>query len=114
MIMNGSKKPQRMRKAKGTAPKHKLVKAMSAHLSEKLAAELKTRSMPVRKNDIVKIMRGEFAGRDGKVIRVDTQAHRIYVEKVIRKKSNGEEFEVAIDPSKVMLVDLESKDKRRL
>jgi len=109
-----TKKPQKVRKIRGTMAKHKAVKAMGAHLSEKLSTELKKRSLPIRKNDIVKVMRGEFKGKDGKVLRVNTQTHRIYVEKLIRKKSNGEEFEVAIDPSKVMIVDLDKSDKKRL
>lgn len=109
-----SYKPKKMRKRNFTAPKHKKGKMLSSHLSEKLSTELKCRSMPVRKNDIVKIVRGEFKGREGKIIRVNLETHRIFIEKVVRKKSNGEEFEVAIDPSKVILVDLDKSDKKRL
>ncbi|HNV01307.1 MAG TPA: 50S ribosomal protein L24 [archaeon] len=112
--MNATKRPGKARKYTFTAPKHKKAKALAAHLSEKLSAELKTRSLPVRKKDIVKIVRGEFKGKDGKVIRVDPENHKIFIEKIVRKKSNGTEFEVAIDPSKVILMDLDKSDKKRI
>ncbi len=113
-MVKKSYKPKKMRKRNFTAPKHKKSKMLSSHLSEKLSTELKCRSLAVRKNDIVKLIRGEFKGKEGKILRVDLEGHKIFVEKVIRKKSNGEEFEVAIDPSKVILVDLDKSDKRRL
>jgi large subunit ribosomal protein L24 len=112
--MSTTMKPKKVRKNAITAPKHKKAKALAAHLSEKLSKELKRRSLPVRKKDIVKIVRGEFKGKEGKVIRVDHESHRIFIEKVVRKKSNGTEFEVAIDPSKVILMDLDKSDKKRL
>jgi large subunit ribosomal protein L24 len=112
--MTASYKPKKMRKSAFTAPKHKKQKALAAHLSEKLATELKCRSLPVRKNDIVKIVRGEFKGKEGKITSVAVEEHKIYVEKIVRKKSNGEEFEVAIDPSNTILVDLDKTDKKRL
>lgn len=112
--MKASYKPKKMRKSNFTAPKHKKGKALSAHLSEKLSTELKKRALPVRKNDIVRVVRGEFKGKEGKILRVNVEEHKIFIEKVVRKKSNGEEFEVAIDPSKVTLVDLDKTDKKRL
>ncbi len=80
-----SYKPKKMRKRAFTASKHKKQKSFAAHLSEKLSTELKTRSMPVRKNDIVKVVRGEFKGREGKIIKVDIESHKVYIEKVVRK-----------------------------
>ena len=112
--MKVTKKPGKSRKYAYTAPKHKKAKALAAHLSEKLSKEVKKRSLPVRKKDIVKIVRGEFKGKDGKVIKVDHKNHKIFVDKIVRKKSNGTEYEVAIDPSNVIIMDLDNTDKKRI
>lgn len=113
-MTTASYKPKKMRKRMFTAPMHKKQKALSAHLSEKLATEQKCRSLPVRKSDIVKIVRGEFKGREGKITSVDVNEHKVFIEKIVRKKSNGEEYEIGIDPSNTIIMDLDKSDKRRL
>ncbi len=111
--MNSSK-PRKTRKNAFTAPIQKKAKTLAGHLSERLRKELKTRSIPLRKNDVVKIVRGSFKGSEGKIIKLDRKNGKIFVEKVIRKKSDGTEFDVAIDPSKVIVRELETSDKKRL
>jgi len=93
---------------------HKKAKAIASHLSEKLASELGTRSLPVRKNDVVKVMRGDNKGKEGKVTLVDRVKAKITVEKVMRKKSDGSEIPVMIDASKVMITELDRTDRMRL
>jgi large subunit ribosomal protein L24 len=109
-----SSKPRKTRKRALQAPMHKKVKALAGHLSERLRKEIGKRSVPLRKNDIIKIVRGSFKGKEGKIIRINRKKGKIFVEKVIRKKSDGTEFEVAIDPSKIIVRDLDKSDKKRL
>jgi large subunit ribosomal protein L24 len=109
-----SSKPKVTRKNAFTTPMHKKAKAVAGHLSERLRKELGTRSIPLRKNDVVKIVRGSFKGKEGKITKINRIIGKIFVEKMIRKKSDGTEFEVAIDPSKIIVRELETSDKKRL
>ncbi len=109
-----SKKPRKQRKALYEAPLHKRQKLVSAHLSKELREKFGKRSLPVRKGDEVKIMRGEFKGRTGKVREVDLKKLRIYVEGITRRKSTGEEVHVPIHPSNVMIINADMSDKMRV
>lgn len=93
---------------------HKRAKKIAAHLSEKLSKEIGKKSLPIRKGDVVKVMRGEFKGKEGKVSQVERAKLKIFIEKVIRKKSDGSEMQVKIDPSNVVIVEIEKSDKKRL
>ncbi len=106
--------PRKQRRALYKAPLHVRQKLMSATLSKELRKETGYRSLPVRKGDTVVIMRGKFRGHTGKVIKVDLKRLRIYVEGANIKKVNGEEVPYPIHPSKVMIVELDRSDERRL
>ncbi|HIQ50220.1 MAG TPA: 50S ribosomal protein L24 [Nanoarchaeota archaeon] len=109
-----SKQPRKQRKALYEAPLHKRQKLMSAHLSKELREKFGRRSLPVRKGDEVKILRGEFKGRIGKVVKVDLKKLRVYIEGITRKKSTGEEVKVPIHPSNLMIIKADMSDKMRL
>ena len=47
------------------------------------------RSIPVRKEDEVRIVRGTFKGKEGKVVQVYRKKWVIHVDKVTRDKVNG-------------------------
>lgn len=107
-------KPRKSRKNAFTAPKHIKSKSIAGHLSERLRKELGKRSIPLKKGDIVKIVRGNFKGKEGKITKVNRETKKIFIEKIIRKKSDGTEFEVAIDPSKIIVRDIDTSDKKRI
>lgn len=108
-----SKKPSKMRKAQYEQEMHTAAKAVRSHLVEKLAKELNKRAISVRKGDTVKIMRGEFTGKEGKVTEVDRAKKKVLIEKIIKKKSNGQERQVPIDASKVLITDIDRTDRKR-
>ena len=62
---------------------------MSARLSKELTGKHKCRSVPIRKGDEVKIVRGNFKTKSGKVTTVYRKKWCIYVEKISKDKSNG-------------------------
>ena len=62
---------------------------MSCHMSKDLKTKYEVRSIPVRKGDVVKIMRGSFKTREGKVQTVYRKKWCIHVEKVTKEKTNG-------------------------
>lgn len=109
-----SKKPRKQRKFLYNAPKHLRRKIMSAHLSKELRKQYKRRSFPIRKGDEVRIMRGEFKGKSGKVVKVDTKNYRVYVEGIKKKRTVGTEYLVPIHPSKLEIIKLNLEDKKRL
>ena len=50
---------------------------------------LQVRSMPVRKDDEVTVVRGTFKGREGKVVQVWRKKYVIHIERITREKANG-------------------------
>ena len=66
-----SKQPRKQRKYLRNAPLHIRQKLIHANLSKELREETGKRSLPVRKGDEMKVLRGKFKGQTGKVIRVD-------------------------------------------
>jgi len=108
-----SKKPKKQRKALFRAPLHKRRKVMSAPLSPELRAKYGRRSFPIRKGDTVLVMRGDYAGYEGKVVKVDLKKYRIHVEGITRRKADGTVIYIPIHPSKVMITKLDLSDPRR-
>ena len=108
-----SKKPNKQRKYRSNAPLHIRGKFMHAHLSKELRDKYKKRSVRVRKGDSVKIVRGNFKGKVGKVERVDLKNLKIFVSGVDLTKSDGTKKQIPIDPSNVVLTELNIEDKKR-
>lgn len=108
-----STQPRKQRKYRYNAPLHLRHRMLAAHLHKSLRKELGKRSLPVREGDEVEIMRGKFRKRRGKVSGVDTKGLKVYVENIKRKKVSGQEVQVPIDPSNVMITKIESEDKER-
>lgn len=113
MVLTESKQPEKQRKALYTTPLHKRQKLVAALLSKELRKEHNRRSLPVRKGDTVKVMRGDFKGHSGKVIEVNLESRRIKIEGVTVRKSDGSERFYPLPPSNVMLTKLELKDEQR-
>ncbi len=113
MALTSSHKPSKQRKAFFNAPLHIRHKFMSAPLSPDLREKYGIRNLPVRKGDTVKVMRGKWAGHEGKVVRVDLKHIRIFIEGVQFKKPDGTPVYYPIHPSKVMIVKLDLSDPMR-
>lgn len=114
MALTKSIKPGKQRKALYEMPLHLRRKLLSAPLSDELVEKYGVKTLPVRKGDTVRVMRGEFAGHEGKVVRVDLKRIRIFVEGVQRKKADGTPVWVPIHPSKVMIIKLDLSDNWRM
>eukprot|EP00418_Pyrodinium_bahamense_P077960 CAMPEP_0179050358 /NCGR_PEP_ID=MMETSP0796-20121207/20684_1 /TAXON_ID=73915 /ORGANISM="Pyrodinium bahamense, Strain pbaha01" /LENGTH=87 /DNA_ID=CAMNT_0020746857 /DNA_START=112 /DNA_END=372 /DNA_ORIENTATION=- len=72
------------RKAHFTAGSCTRRKLMSAPLSKDLRTKYSVRSLPIRRDDEVMIMRGHYHDREGKVTQVYRKKWRIHVERVTR------------------------------
>lgn len=108
-----SKQPRKQRKYRYDAPLHRRHKMVAGHLSKELKGKYNRRSLPIRKGDRVKVVRGQYEGIEGEVLRVDLRKYRIYMEGVSVKKTDGTDVERPIDPSNVMITDLFLEDKER-
>jgi large subunit ribosomal protein L24 len=71
------------------------------------------KSLPVRKGDTVKVVRGDFTGIEGKVTEVNANNGRIYLEGVTREKVSGATTKVSVHASKVVIKNLNLDDKWR-
>lgn len=108
-----SKKPGKKRKKLYEGPSHGRRKNFSANLSPELREKYGTSSIPAIRDDTVTIVRGDFAGMEGKVARLDSKNYRIYVEGVTREKVDGSTILVPVHPSKVEIKRLKLDDKWR-
>lgn len=109
-----SKQPRKQRKYGYNAPNHIRRKFMSAALSKDLRTKYGRRSLEVRKQDEVKIMRGKFANKTGKITEVSLKKERIAVENIQITKRDGTKVNVWMHPSNVMIMNITSDDKKRL
>ena len=108
-----SHKPSKQRKFLYNAPLHLRGKIMSAPLSKDLREKYGMRSLPIRKGDTVRVVRGDFKGAEGEVILVDREKYRIAIKGLTRRKVDGTEIPIKIHPSKVIIVKLNLKDEKR-
>ena len=103
------------RKAHFSAPSSLRRILMSAPLSTDLRQKYNVRSMPIRKDDEVQVVRGTYKGREGKVVQVYRRKWVIHIERITREKVNGSTVNVGINPSKVVITKLRlDKDRKSL
>jgi large subunit ribosomal protein L26e len=86
---------------------------MSANLSKELQARHGVRSMPIRKDDEVMVVRGIHKSREGKVITCFRKKFVVHVERITRDKVNGAQVPVGLQPSNLVITKLKlDKDRK--
>jgi large subunit ribosomal protein L24 len=115
MALTTSTKANKQRKARANAPLHMRKRMVAAHLSSALMSEYNVRSLPVRKGDTVKLLRGakDFKASEAKVASVDLKSCKIIVENVTIPKADGTQKPRPVDPSDVLLTKLDLSDPWR-
>lgn len=63
--------------------------AAAAALTAAAALAAQVRSVPIRKDDEVSVVRGTYKGREGKVVQVYRKKWVIHIERITREKVNG-------------------------
>ena len=94
-------------------PKHVLDSRICSSLSDDLRKQYGRRSARVVKGDTVKVMRGEYAGIEGKVEKVTTERGTLAIEGVQREKIKGGNVKVQIHASDVTITSFNLQDKYR-
>ncbi len=110
---NASKKPSKQRKYVYNSPLHIVRRIMSSHLSKELRIKYKKRSFPIRKGDTIKVMTGQFKGKIGKITIVDRRNKKVQVENVNLIKRDGTKLPYSINPSNLIITELDLDDKLR-
>merc|ERR1712070_867025 len=97
---------RKSRKAHFSAPSSVRRVIMSAPLSKELREKHGVRSIPIRKDDEITVVRGSNKGREGKVSSVYRLKYCLHVNGIVREKSNGQSVPIPIAPSKVVITKL--------
>ena len=108
-----SEQPRKQRKSQAQAPLHRRHKALRATLSEELRDEYDTRNTRVNTGDTVEVLRGDHAGTEGEVLRVDLVDEVVHVEEVTVEKADGEEVAYPLDASNLRITSIDLDDDRR-
>lgn len=109
----GSSQPRKQRKYAANAPLHKKREMLSANLSKDLRSKQGTRNVVLRTGDKVKIMRGKFKGKVGKVTSIMTKMLKIYIEGIQTTKQDGSKVDVPLKASNLQIIELNADDKKR-
>ena len=109
-----SKQPRKQRKALYNAPAHARGKNLSASLSKDLREKVGTRTLPVKAGDKVRVVRGDFKGHEGEVLTVDYGSYKVTIEEVTLSKPDGTATFLPVDPSNLVIIDVDLKDNRRI
>jgi len=108
-----SKQPRKQRKYLANAPIHIRKKMISTNMSKELRKKYGKRSIQLRKGDTIKIMRGKFRGKQGKVTDIKQKIFGISVEGIQRKKQDGSKVNVKLQPSNLQIIELNTEDSKR-
>lgn len=104
---------RKQRKYRTNAPLHIKSNMMKSHLSKELRKKYNLRSIRIRKGDEVKVLKGSFKRKTGKISNINIKRQRLTIEGIQRKKKDGTKLEVYFDPSNLMAISLNTDDKKR-
>lgn len=91
---------------------------MCAPLSKELRKKYGgVRSMPIRKDDKVRVVRGSKGNTtdklEGKVVRVYRKRFVIHIDRLTKDKANGQQVQIPVDPSNVEITGLKIDRNRK-
>jgi large subunit ribosomal protein L24 len=108
-----SKQPRKQRKYKANASLHIKKKFVSVNLSKELRKKYQKRNIPVKKGDKVKILRGKYKLKQGKIIGVKLKISKVTIEGIQVKKQDGSKVDVKLQPSNLQIIELNLEDQKR-
>ncbi|MFP3144215.1 MAG: 50S ribosomal protein L24 [Caldisphaera sp.] len=108
-----SSNPRKQRKFLFNMPLHLKHKLVTVQLSKELREKFGIRNMPLRVGDKVKVVKGSYKGKTGKVSEIDLKRLFVKIEGITRKKADGTEIPVKFRPWNLIITDLDLKDEER-
>jgi large subunit ribosomal protein L24 len=92
------------RKKQFNLPVHLRKVRVVAKVAKELAEKIGKKRDVVKKGDVIRVLRGDFKTKEGKVIEVDRKEGRLYVDTLVRKNSRGQDVHVPVHASNVMII----------
>ena len=86
---------------------------LNVHLSKELRTKHKRRALRARSGDTVKVIRGTYAGKAGKIDRVNAKKSLLFITGIDLTKKDGTKLLRGIHPSQLVLTDVVLDDKYR-
>ncbi len=111
---NASGNRRKQRKFRLKAPIHIKRKFLGAHLSKDLQKKYNTRAISLRTGDRVKVMRGAFKSKEGKVQTLFVKSGKIHIDTIKEKNTDGTESFIPVQASNLMITTLMTEDKKRM
>jgi len=109
-----SSHPRKQRYNLGHACAGKVRRQMSVHFDDKLMLKYGLRSIPVRKGDVVKVVRGSFRGQPpSKVLKVNYRRRLVEIEDATVSKSDKKKVPRRFSPSNLVLTKINLTDPWR-
>ena len=108
-----STQPRKQRKYTYPPPLHIKQKFLHVHLSSELRQKYGHRNAQIKKGDKIKVLRGNFAKKEGRVERVLLKLGKVFVNGVEIIRKNGTKVPFPLHPSNLLIVELELNDKKR-
>ena len=108
-----STQPRKQHLYRYRAPLHIAQKFLHVHLSKELRQKYSIRSLRLRKGDKVKIVRGQFKKKEARVEKITVKGTKVLLEGIQLLKKDGSKVSYPIDPSNLVLIDLDLSDKKR-
>jgi len=71
------------------------------------------RSVPIRKGDEVRVLRGDFKGKTGKVALVDRRDLRVEIEEITQEKADKKPGRRPVHASNLVIIRFDERDERR-
>ena len=111
---NKSKQPRKQRKYRHNAPLHIRGKFIRAPVSKDLSKKHNVKKVRVKAGDKVKVLRGKFRKKEGKIESIDLKTSRVMVAGIEISKKDGSKSRPLIHASNLVVTDLNIDDKKRL
>ena len=108
-----SKQPKKQRKYLVNAPLHIRKKFLNINLSKELRKKYRRKNISGRKGDVVKIIRGKFKNKKGKIVAVKMKMSKVEIDGMLVKKQDGSKVNIKFQPSNLQIVELYLEDRKR-
>ena len=109
-----SRQPRKQRKYRANAPLHIKRKFLNVNLSKELRKKYKKRNLLLKKGDSVKIMRGKFRKKSGKVAEIDLKRQKIFIEGMQVKKQDGSKVNIPFRASNLQIAEINAEGRRKI
>jgi len=89
---------------------------LGAHVDPDLAGKSKLhlpRALPLRQGDVVRVMRGSFRGKEGKIVSVDSKHGTAVIEGITIEKTDEKKVPRPIHASNLMILKMDDTDPWR-